>query len=213
MGIENMIKNREANMNNDDADFTLGTIKGLDDVQDKEINDVVVQLNTPAPVAVAPVVPSVEVAEVAELDLTDKVTIKFRKEHEQLVGILQRTNEGVIVQELDNCFQMSAKRIHVTRTEAESALGKSLTNTEWRLLLMNRTGEETEFNNDRLSLGALDIIEEEVQEQAQLNCRISARTKERMETCRKLMGSDFTQGVFLEAAIDLFISEIEKNKL
>jgi hypothetical protein len=119
-------------------------------------------------------------------------------------------NENVIVQEFDGYYQVNAKQIRITRQDVEGLFGK-INDGRWRMLLMNRDGEVSEFNNHILILGIVQSEVEEAKETAQLNTRIDSKSKEEMDKIRGLL--DMTQAQFLEVAIKEYADKVRSEMI
>jgi hypothetical protein len=213
----NLIEARKAKQGNidDDEDFVVGTIAGLDD-EDTQIMETVKELNkrsgkTLKGDEVAMPTKAVEKQNVVSPEsLEGTVMLKLRKQYFPLVDTIVKNNDNVIVQEFDNYFQINAKQIKVTRQDGERALGR-LNDGQWRVLFVNRQGEVSNFNDYEFVLGVVETEVEETKETAQLNTRIDSKCKMDMDEVREMLG--MTQAKFLEVAITEYVQKVRAEML
>jgi hypothetical protein len=212
----------------DDSDFSLGTIAGMEDdtpknrkasantstkVTTKESADMSTATEIKDKVLNAPkanvAVTSKNGAEL-ESALAGTVSIKVHKNNAALVEMIVNKNDDVVVQDFETHFQANAKQIRITRQDAENALGK-MDDGRWKILLMNRNGEVSQLNNYELVLGITEAVAEESKDLAQLNTRILAESKMEMDATRKLLG--MTQAEFLEVAIKEYAEKVKAEMI
>jgi hypothetical protein len=222
MALNDMIAKRKAMQEDDGDDFTVGTIAGLDDSEEmkvvKELNEKPKAKNTKKEKGdVVDMTTATKekknvkaTAEVTAEMLEGTVSLKIKNTYKELVEVIVNKNDNVVVQEFDGHIQINAKQIRVTRQDAESVLGR-MNDGRWRMLLMNRDGEVTNFNNYELVLGIVESEVEETKEQAQLNTRILADAKIEMDEIRALLG--MTQSQFLEVAIKEFAERVRSEMI
>lgn len=206
--IESMI-NKRRQVDEDDSDFSVGTIPGLED-NDNEIVSVVRQLNGPKTTKEESATPMTVKATIKETEgVTPEMlegTVSLKTRNEDLAELISQTNEDVIVQSSNKHFQINAKQIRVSRGEVERKLGKRLNDGEWRMLFINRTGEVYSFTDHEFILGIVELEIEERKEQAQINTRIDAEAKSEMDSVRQLL--NMTQAQFLEVAIKEYAEKV-----
>jgi subtilisin-like proprotein convertase family protein len=197
---------------NDDADFSVGTIPGLDDVVVEMPTSETKQVKTETKESVADMTTTKtkSTTNVSAEQLEGTVALKLRSEYSALVSIIENKNAGVIVQDFGEYLQLNAKQIRITRQDAENTLGK-MNDGRWRMLLMNRKGEVANFNNYELVLGIIETEADEVRETAQLNTRIESKAKEEMDEIRTMLG--MTQSQFLEVAIKEFAEKVRSEMI
>lgn len=229
MTKESLIKRIDNEIDEDGDDFTVGTIKGLEpmDNEDKEIVRTIRHLNPKATNKNQPkgdvtdmTTQTIEKNEVVENQnvatsvtpemLEGTVALKLRKQYKPLVDTIINNNDNVMVQEFENHFQLNAKQLKVTRQDGERALGR-LNDGQWRMLFMNKKGEVVDFNDDKFILGVVEAEAEEVKETAQLNTRIDSKAKLEMDEVRDLLG--MTQSKFLEVCIAEYVSKVKAELL
>lgn len=208
-----------AGLDEDDSDFSVGKIAGLDDT---------VKESTTKKESVADMPTTLEKEKTTNVkkdekekqfvistgvkaeDLEGTVSLKIHKNNMPLAEIVAKKNDGVIVQQFENHFQLNAKQIRVTRQDAENVLGR-MNDGRWRMLLMNRDGEIANLNNYELVLGVVQTETEENKETAQLNTRILAESKQDMDEIRALL--NMTQAQFLEVAIAEYVEKVRAEMI
>jgi hypothetical protein len=205
----------KAKVNEDDLDFTVGTIAGLEDTTDNEIMQVVTKLNENKETQlqgddVDMTTQTIEKNVVTPESLEGTVELKLRKNYKPLVDTIIKNNDNVIVQEFDTHFQINAPQIKLTRQDGERALGR-LNDGQWRVLFMNKQGELVKFDDYSFILGVLPEEIEENKETAQLNTRIDSKAKLEMDEIRDLLG--MTQSKFLEVAIAEYVSKVKEEMI
>jgi predicted RNA-binding protein YlqC (UPF0109 family) len=202
-----------------DSDFSVGTIAGMEEeskpkkrAESKETKNTTNKEESVADMTTATKSKNgVEVTEnVTDEMLKDTVSLKVKKTATSFIKLIVSSNDNVIVQEFDNCYQLNAPQIKVSRQDAERAIGK-LNDGRWRMMFMNRTGEVVSLNDYEFVLGVLETEIEERKELAQLNTRILAEAKAEMDETRKLLG--MTQAEFLEIAIRDFADKVNAEVL
>lgn len=202
-----------AKVNDEDLDFSVGKIAGLDDVEDKDIMETVLELNKQTQLQgddVDMTTQTIEKNVVTPESLEGTVELKLRKNYKPLVDTIIKSNNNVTVQEFDTHYQVNAQQIKVTRQDGERALGK-LNDGQWRILFMNKKGELSSFNDYEFVLGVIATEVEEAKETAQLNTRIDSKAKLEMDEIRDLLG--MTQAKFLEVAIAEYVSKVKAEIL
>lgn len=214
-------KNKQAEENMEDSDFSVGTIAGMEDeAKTKKTAKATTKATgtksnkteeSVADMTNATIEKKIVVQENVKPELLEgTVAIKLKKDYAKLVGVITSGNDEVIVQEFDTHYQLNAKQIRVTRQDAERTLGK-MNDGRWRMLFMNRDGELTAFNDYEFVLGVVETEVEERREQAQLNTRIDAEAKQEMDRVRALL--EMTQAQFLEVAIKEFSEKVNAEML
>jgi hypothetical protein len=212
----------QGNLEDDGEDFSVGTIAGLDDKEDKEIAKAIRHLNNKATIKIEPkgdvadmTTKTVEKTNVVSgivspESLEGTVELKLRKQYLPLVDTIVKNNDNVTVQEFDTHFQVNAKQIKVTRQDGERALGR-LNDGQWRILFMNKKGEVSNFNDYEFVLGVVETEVEEAKETAQLNTRIDSKAKLEMDETREMLG--MTQAKFLEVCIADYVAKVKAEML
>jgi hypothetical protein len=199
---------------NDDSDFAVGVIAGMEDeVTPKRKAKSTPKTTKKTEESVADMTTTtIEKTNVIvnEEMLQGTVSLKVKKDYGTLVELVASKNENVIVQEFDGYYQVNAKQIRITRQDVEGLFGK-INDGRWRMLLMNRDGEVSEFNNHILILGIVQSEVEEAKETAQLNTRIDSKSKEEMDKIRGLL--DMTQAQFLEVAIKEYADKVRSEMI
>src|SRR5579875_2982856 len=157
---ENLIEGRkrlqEAGLD-DDADFKVGTIAGLEEVKEDHGGKKVRHLNKKQSKGDEPVIGNSikETNPISPEQLEGTVELKIRKQYYPLVQVIVNNNDNVIVQEFEKYFQLNAKQIRVTRQDGERALGK-MNDGQWRMLFMNKKGDVDTFNDHEFVLGLVE---------------------------------------------------------
>jgi hypothetical protein len=211
----------QGNLEDDGDDFSVGTIAGLDDKEDKEIAKTIRHLNSKATIKIEPkgdvadMTTKTMLAQNVDTLITPEslegtVELKLRKQYLPLVDTIVKNNDNVTVQEFDTHFQVNAKQIKVTRQDGERALGK-LNDGQWRILFMNKKGEVSNFNDYEFVLGVVETEVEEAKETAQLNTRIDSKAKLEMDETREMLG--MTQAKFLEVCIADYVAKVKSEML
>jgi hypothetical protein len=199
---------------NDDSDFAVGVIAGMEDeVTPKRKAKSTPKTTKKTEESVADMTTTtIEKTNVIvnEEMLQGTVSLKVKKDYGTLVELVASKNENVIVQEFDGYYQVNAKQIRITRQDVEGLFGK-INDGRWRMLLMNRDGEVSEFNNHILILGIVQSEVEEAKETAQINTRIDSKSKEEMDKIRGLL--DMTQAQFLEVAIKEYADKVRSEMI
>lgn len=220
--VKSIIEQRElmqGSLDDDGADFAIGTIKGLEPV-DKEATKVIRHLNPKAnknqPEGdVVDMTTQTMLAQNVATPVTPEmlegtVELKLRNQYKPLVDTIVKNNDNVIVQEFNTHFQLNAEQIKITRADGERALGR-LNDGAWRMLFMNKKGELSSFNDYEFVLGIVETEEETVKETAQLNTRIDSKAKLEMDETRDLLG--MTQAKFLEVCIAEYVAKVKAELL
>lgn len=208
--INEIIANRQSQIENDD-DFSVGTIAGLEDISStttnqNQTNQGVVNMTTVATEQET----NVATHTVTPEELEGTVELKIVKRYTDLVTAITSRNTGCIVQDFGGYFQVNAPSIKITRQDAESALG-GLNDAQWRMLFMNREGDTVTFNNYEFVMGNVEQVIEERKELAQINIRIDKNAKDTMDEVKNLLG--MTQAEFLEVAIKELADKILVDKI
>lgn len=206
-GVRRTMAYQRKKQHEEDGDFVIGEISGMNDSseavnneQDNNTENGVEQMTKVNPSKVA--IPD---------ELVGTVELKLKKEYGRLADIISENNEGVIVQELDNCIQINAPQLKITRQDVDRAIGK-VDDGRWRMILLNRQGEISCFNDYEFILGEIQEEIEESKELAQINTRVTAEAKQMMDRTRKKLG-DWTQGDFLDNAIRDYVQKVEAEQL
>lgn len=185
-----------------DTDFSVGNIAGLEEEANDQKNEK--ESDTTMTNATETMEsPIVNNNEVTPEQLEGTVSLKVRSE--ELLDLIVKTNTSVIVQEIDDHYQINAEQIRVNRQDAEKVLGR-MNEGRWRMLFMNRQGEVSRFNDHEFVLGIIETEAEERKELAQLNTRILADAKLDMDETREKL--NMTQAQFIEVAIREFAEKV-----
>jgi hypothetical protein len=145
------------------------------------------------------------------------VTLKIKRTYpKRLINIITAANPDVELNENEaDAYVLTGSYIKVTRAEVESVVGR-LTDTRWRMLFMNRTGEVREFNNYEFSMGVpRPVITEssERRESTQINVRIPTDLKALMEELRAPEILNLSQNDFVAEALAEYINMIKKERI
>jgi hypothetical protein len=141
------------------------------------------------------------------------VTLSIKKTYPaELVEAIAAANDGVTILEKETSYQLSGPVIRVVRSQVAKVVG-DLSDSKWRVLFMNRSGQVSEFDNSQFVLGipkSVPIEELEQKETSQLNVRIEKTLKAEMEFFRALL-PNVNQNEFVAEALREYVCSLREE--
>jgi hypothetical protein len=202
---------------NEDSDFSIGTIAGLEEAEKlykaispkttakvigvEETDYIVPLLEDDEPISTKQLVSS------DTIDTESKARISFKNNriNFEIAESIINANPNLKFYENNEIIQVSGDYIRLNRSQVEGIMGK-ITDIAWRMLVMNNEGDKQVFNDHELIIGTVAETTEQV-ELAQLNVRINKEAKENLDKYRELLS--LTQGEFVEKAIEELVVKIK----
>jgi hypothetical protein len=177
-------------------DFTVGSIAGMEDV---------VPENT------------VETSETVKEDTTeastpmaDPNTVTLFTKSKQFANAIADKLDLVTVSNDGSTYSIIGKYIRVTRSMAETALEKEITDTQWRMLFIKRDGFNISLNNHEFTMGAPSVNDTiEPKTMVQTNIRMETKLRDDMNTYRELLG--LSQNDYAVYAIKAMNAQMEEE--
>lgn len=163
-----------------DDDFTVGTIAGLDDES--------VTPNTTEESAESMVVVEENVTATSEVKVEENSVVLFTKS-EALANIIADKNEQVTISNDGTTYTVTGRYLRVTRSMAEIAFDKEISNTQWRMLFLKREGFNISLSDHEFVMGQPSVDEsQERKETIQTNIRMEIGLRDEMNKFRGLLG-------------------------
>jgi hypothetical protein len=184
----------------EDDDFTVGTIAGMEDVVSE--NSVETSEDTKEATK--------EDTNVVSMPVADPNSVTLFTKSKQLANAIADKLNLVTFSEDGSTYSIVGQYIRVTRSMAETALEKEITDTQWRMLFIKRDGFNISLNNHEFTMGAPSINDAiEPKTMVQTNIRMETKLRDDMNTYRELLG--LSQNDYAVYAIKAMNAQMEEE--